>query len=108
MPIKKWNWIFTFCLCAVLVLTAGSFQGWAEEPLKGKNVNINTATVEEFMQVPMITEELAEAIVEYREDNGDFQVLEELLQVDGFTREMLRKIRGFLLLEGIGGDECTC
>jgi competence protein ComEA len=76
--------------------------------LKGKTVNVNTATVEEFMQVPLITEELAEAIVEYREEAGEFQVIEELLQVDGFDRTLLRKIKGFLLLEGIGGDECTC
>jgi competence ComEA-like helix-hairpin-helix protein len=79
-----------------------------EEILKGKTVNVNTATVEEFMEVPLITEELAEAIVEYREEAGDFQVIEELLQVDGFDRTLLRKIKGFLLLEGIGGDECTC
>ena len=80
----------------------------AEEELKGKTVNINTATAEEFMEVPLITEELAEAIVEYREEAGEFQVIEELLQVDGFDRTILRKIKGFLLLEGIGGDECTC
>ena len=51
---------------------------------------------------------LAEKIVKYREKNGDFQVIEELLQVDGFSRDLLRKIKGFLLLEGIGGEECTC
>lgn len=79
-----------------------------EEKLIGKTVNINTATVEQFMQVPLITKELAERIVEYREENGDFQVLEELLQVDGFTRELLRRLKPFLLLEGIGGSDCTC
>ena len=62
----------------------------AEEKLKGKTVNINTATVEQFMEVPLITKDLAQRIVEYREANGDFQVIEELLQVDGFTRELLR------------------
>ena len=79
-----------------------------EEKLIGKTVNINTATVEQFMQVPLISKELAERIVEYREENGDFQVLEELLQVDGFTRELLRRLKPFLLLEGIGGGDCTC
>jgi competence ComEA-like helix-hairpin-helix protein len=79
-----------------------------EEELRGKTVNINTATVKQFMEVPLITRELAERIVEYREENGDFQVIEELLQVDGFNRELLRKIKGFLFLEGIGGDECSC
>lgn len=80
-----------------------------EEKLVGKTVNVNTATVEEFINnVPLITKELAEKIVKYREEAGDFQTLEELLQVEGFDRELLRKVKTFLLLEGVGGDECTC
>jgi competence ComEA-like helix-hairpin-helix protein len=85
--------------------------GMAEEEglLIGKTVNINTAGVEEFVEnVPLITQELAEAIVEYREETGDFQVIEELLQVDGFDRTLLRRLKDFFILEGIGGDECTC
>ena len=98
-----------FLLSIVLVLSfLLSATSFAEEKVKGKTVNINTGTVEQFIEVPLITRELAERIVEYREENGDFQVIEELLQVDGFTRELLRKIKGFLLLEGLGGDECTC
>jgi competence ComEA-like helix-hairpin-helix protein len=80
-----------------------------EEKLVGKTVNVNTATVEEFVNnVPLITKELAEKIVAYREEAGDFQTLEELLQVEGFDRELLRKVKTFLLLEGVGGAECTC
>jgi competence ComEA-like helix-hairpin-helix protein len=82
---------------------------FAEEELIGKTVNVNTATAEEFVEnVPLITPELAENIVEYRDEAGDFMMIEELLQVDGFDRELLRKVEDFLLLEGIGGDECTC
>ena len=80
----------------------------AEEELFCKTVNINTCTAEELTTVPLITPELADAIVEYREEAGGFQVIEELLQVDGFDRTLLRKIKNFLLLEGIVGDECTC
>ena len=92
-----------------LVLVGLSTDVVAEEQkLVGKTVNINTGTVEELAQVPLVSQELAEAIVEYREENGDFQVIEELLQVDGFSRNLLRRVKTFLLLEGIGGDECTC
>jgi competence ComEA-like helix-hairpin-helix protein len=97
-----------FAFAAVVVLTGISSQVVADEKLKGKTVNVNKATVQEFQQVPLISKELAEKIVKYREKNGDFQVLEELLQVEGFSRDLLRKIKGFLLLEGIGGEECTC
>lgn len=95
-------------LCACLFASVGMAQE-EEESLVGKTVNINTAEAEEFVEnVPLMTEELAEAIIEYREEAGDFQVIEELLQVDGFDRTLLRKVKDFLLLEGIGGDECTC
>ena len=84
-------------------------SGNTEEKLVGKTVNVNTATVEDFVKnVPLITRELAEKIVEYREEAGDFMTIEELLQVEGFDRNLLKKVKNFLLLEGIGGDECTC
>lgn len=77
--------------------------------LKGKTVNINKANEADLVKnVPLITPALAKKIVKYRKDNGDFQTLEELLQIDGFNRELLRKIKEFLLLEGIGGKDCTC
>jgi competence ComEA-like helix-hairpin-helix protein len=77
--------------------------------LKGKTVNINKATEDEMVKnIPLVTPELAKKIVKYRKDNGDFQSLDELLQIDGFSRELLRKIKPFLLMEGIGGKDCTC
>ena len=96
-------------LFAYLLLGVGS-TGFAEdqERLKGKTVNINTGTFEQLMQVPLMTEQMAMDIIEYREETGDFQVLEELLQIEGFTPELLRRLTPFLLLEGLGGDECTC
>jgi len=77
--------------------------------LKGKTVNINKASEAELVKnVPLMTPDLAKKIVQYRKDNGDFQTLEELLQIDGFNRDLLRRIKPFLLLEGIGGKDCTC
>lgn len=105
LQLNKWLSVAGLLLLAMLLCTQVSAE---EEKLVGKTVNINTATAEELATVPMITEELAEAIVEYREEAGEFQVIEELLQVDGFDRKLLRRIKTFLLLEGIGGDECTC
>jgi DNA uptake protein ComE-like DNA-binding protein len=52
--------------------------------------------------------ELAKNIVKYRKDNGDYQQLEELLQVKGMDRTLLKKWTNFFILEGIGGKDCTC
>lgn len=107
--------LFFFILLAINVMPVFAEEDQAGEPvnseetLVGKTVNVNTATVEDFVKnVPLITRELAEKIVEYREEAGDFMTIEELLQVEGFDRNLLKRVKAFLLLEGIGGDECTC
>lgn len=99
---------FTIVSFVTFLLLSSGFTASAEEVLKGKTVNINTATAEEIAQIPLVTQEMAEGIIEYREDSGDFQSLDELLQIDGFTRKLYLKIKTFFLLEGLGGDECTC
>lgn len=96
--------IVVFFLGALCTVTYGE----EKDLFKGKTVNINTATVEDFVKNTPIPLEIAQKIVEYREEMGDFMVIEELLQVEGFTRDLLKRAKQFLLLEGIGGDECTC
>ena len=107
--------ILIFLLACGINLAAQTSEKTQSQPpggkqvLKGKTVNINKATADELVKnVPLITPELAKRIVQYRKDNGDFQTLEELLQVEGFNRDLLRRIKTFLLLEGIGGKDCTC
>jgi competence protein ComEA len=96
---------------AVLVccfLAAGMAEA-AAKPLVGKTVNINKATAEELVKnIPEMTPEIAKNIVKYRKDNGDFQQLEELLQVKGMNRTLMKKWTNFFELEGIGGKDCTC
>jgi len=104
---KRVGWIFflvALFLCTMLMGTAP-----AAELLKGKSVNINTATASDLVKnVPQMTPELAKNIVQYRKDNGDFQQKEELLQVKGMNRTLLKKWDAFFILEGIGGKDCTC
>lgn len=109
MRIRNFKPVGYLPLFFIILLAITAMPVLAEEELVGKTVNVNTATAEEFVEnVPLITPELAENIVEYREEAGEFMMIEELLQVEGFDRELLRKVEDFFLLEGIGGDECTC
>ena len=48
-----------------------------------KRVNINTATKEELDGLPGIGAALAERIIEYRETNGAFETVEEIMAVSG-------------------------
>jgi competence ComEA-like helix-hairpin-helix protein len=109
MTRKTIVWLAAFVAIIVFISLSGQAMAQANKKLVGKTVNINKATAEEMVKnVPLMTPDLAKKIVKYRQDNGDFQVLDELLQVQGMTRDLLKRIKPFLLLEGLGGSQCTC
>ncbi|MFM8001052.1 MAG: ComEA family DNA-binding protein [Actinomycetota bacterium] len=60
-------------------------------------MDINTANAVELEQLPGVGPSTAKAIIEYREKNGGFVVVEDLLKVRGIgpakLREMLPRVR---------------
>ena len=56
-------------------------------------VNINTADVNELMTLPGIGESKAKTIVEYRESNGNFGSIEELMNISGIKSGVFQKIK---------------
>lgn len=46
-------------------------------------ININTATVEELVQLDRVGAKYAQRIVEFREQNGPFAAPEDIMQVAG-------------------------
>lgn len=59
-------------------------------------VNINTADQAELESLPGIGSVRASAILEYRNENGPFQSIEELLKVDGIGEKTLNKLRDLI------------
>ena len=76
---------------AVLAVPATAFGAAAEEKLS--RVNLNTATVDELTTLPGIGPSYAKRIVEFREKNGPFKKVEDLLNVQGIGEKTLEKIR---------------
>ncbi len=64
--------------------------------LADKMVNINTADASTLAAIPGVGETLAQAITKYREMNGSFSQVKDLLNVDGINAELLEKITPFL------------
>ena len=56
-------------------------------------VNINTADKEELMTLAGIGESKAEAIIAYREENGGFQNIEDIMKVPGIKDAAFQKIK---------------
>lgn len=63
-----------------------------------ETVSINNADAEMLAQLPGIGKKKAQAIVDYRQENGDFVNLDDLSNVKGIGKKLLEKIEGKISL----------
>ena len=70
-----------------------------EEISKPKLVNINTASAEELMMLPGIGEVRATAIIEHRQKAGDFQKIEDIMNVKGIKTGIFSKINSLICVK---------
>ena len=62
-------------------------------------ININTASSTELQKLDGIGPSYAQNIIDYREANGDFDSIDELINVKGIGEKRLENIRPFITLE---------
>lgn len=63
-------------------------------------VNINQASVQQLTTIPGIGATRAQAIVEYREEYGLFQTIEDIMKVTGIKDGLFGKIRDYITVGG--------
>ena len=65
----------------------------AAKPAATATVNVNTATAADFEALPGIGAKTAALIVEYRQKNGPFKKIEELMNVRGIGEKSFLKLK---------------
>ena len=65
---------------------------------KDARININKASKEELMTLPGVGESRAESIIKYREQQGAFQSIEEIMQVSGIKEGLFEKIKDLITI----------
>ena len=83
-----------FVALAMVMVFCGPIQ--AENPGK---INLNKATVEELSQLKGIGMKYAEKIVQYRDKNGPFTNVEDLLNVQGIGPKTLEKNKDRIIVK---------
>lgn len=84
---------------AVLVLAGGVASGGVAQPPASTSesatplVDLNMATAEQLETLPGIGVRTAERIIEYRQENGGFKKIEELMNVRGIGEQSFLKLR---------------
>jgi len=74
----------------------------ATDPTKSESsgrININTATSEQLQILPGIGEKIAQDIIDYRQKNGPFQSIEELLNVPLIGEKRLDDIADYITVD---------
>lgn len=87
--ITLWSAVALFAL--VLTISGTAFAAH-EGGLGEKKYDVNLASASQLAKAPGITDELSEAIVEYREKSGYFKSPEDLLKVPGITEDVYKEI----------------
>lgn len=59
-------------------------------------ININTASKEELMTLPGIGEAKAESIISFRNENGHFDSIEDIMKISGIKEGAFEKIKSYI------------
>lgn len=86
---------------AVFVVLVASSSAWVfaqkAQPSAGGSpaavINLNTATVQQLDSLPGIGAKVAARIVEYRQKNGQFKKIEDLMNVKGIGEKNFLRIK---------------
>lgn len=78
-----------------------NLPGGTEEPTdtgggEDELININTASLEELDSLPGIGPSIAQRIIDYRDENGPFATIDDILNVSGIGPSTFDQIKGLI------------
>lgn len=105
-------------LLAIVILlatvVAGPSTAWAQaangsstakaRATAANPVNLNSASATQLQTLPGVGASTAQRIVEYRQKNGSFKKIEELMNVKGIGEKSFLKLKPLITVSGDRGD----
>jgi competence protein ComEA len=94
------TWVVWITLAGLVSLAGADEQAAAKAANETLRVDVNRADAKELAKLPGIGEQVAKRIIAYREENGPFEKLEELMNVRGIGEKTFLKLEPHLTLGG--------
>ena len=97
--LKQFITLFVILSLAAVMTTAGFAAGTGKAPSvkqikDGKKaddrIDINTADSEELQKLPRIGPKMAQRIIQFRQENGKFKKIEEIMKVRGIGEKTFK------------------
>ena len=88
-------------LVTILLVSLAAAPGFGREAENQpeKKININSASSEELQTLPRIGPQVAKRIIDFREKNGKFKRIEELMKVRGIGEKTFAGLKDRITIE---------
>lgn len=82
-----------------------SFQLMGEEKTKTEKININTASLIDLQKLPRVGEKVAQRIIDFRQEHGPFNKIEEIMKVPGIGEKIFAELKDLITVGSNGKSE---
>jgi competence protein ComEA len=89
------------------IAQAKSGSSSAAKPAVTGTININTASAADLQRLPGIGAKTASRVIEYRQKNGPFKKVEELMNVRGVGEKSFLKLKGQISVGTAKGESAS-
>lgn len=94
----KFSLLSTVLILGFLLLPLAALQ--TDSKASQQKVNINTASLEELQRLPRVGPQIAQRIIDYRKEHGNFKRIEDIMKVRGIGERTFNQLKDLITVGG--------